>query len=391
MDEKIAIPNKIGPYQLKATIGFGAFSVVKIAYRLDTGDSFACKIIPQRRLVNQSMFDTCEKEIRVLQQLNNRYVVQLIDILKDTLNYYILMDLCVNGNLNSYIVKNKKLSEIDAKNIFRQILEGVGYIHSMKLAHRDLKLENILLDQGYTVKIADFGFSRFFKSDSLATTACGSPFYASPELLSGCPYDPFKSDMWSLGVILYALVSGNIPWTEKNKQRLYDQIKRGEYFNPMNISNECISFIRNLICIDINQRLDINSALNHSWMRNESFIPIPVFKTTYISLRTIDKFFEIDKEDLFIDEMKIIPKCPSHRDIKANTNSTIPYRQPVGNPRAFCSSSNQKKRDIIQIIEESHSITALLRRDRRKRSAPIVRPVQESTRLNIVPQFAIRY
>ena len=263
---QVKAPSKIGPYTLRGTVGDGAFSVVKLAFNEELSQYYACKIVPKSRLSTHHLEKRFEVEIRINQQMHHPGIVGLVDILKDTLNYYVIMEFCPNGELFQYIVDHGRLTEDEAKPKIRQILEALQYIQSMNVAHRDLKPENILLDQYGQLKISDFGLSRFLDSNGLVNTPCGSPCYASPECISGKPYDGKTTDVWSCGVILYAMVTGQLPWTKRNQNQLFEQIRHGEYTIPSYISHTCSDFIRGLMTVDPKKRLTIEQAFNHPFL-----------------------------------------------------------------------------------------------------------------------------
>ena len=237
-----------------------------------------------------------EQEIRVQQQMRNENVVQLIDLLQDTINYYIIIEYCSKGELFSYIVSKNKLTENEARVFFRQILNGLSYIHSMNVAHRDLKPENILLDIDGRAKISDFGLSKYIDKYGMVSTSCGSPVYVSPEVISGCLYDPKKSDMWSAGVIFYAMVTGQLPWTKRNKIQLYEQIKHAKFSIPEYLSNDCADFIKSMVNLNTEKRLTANQALQHKFMTKEVSSALPKLVNEspkpVVSLRKLDIFFE---------------------------------------------------------------------------------------------------
>lgn len=147
---------------------------------------------------------------------------------------------------------------------------AIKYIHSLNVAHRDIKLENILIDQTGHIKISDFGLSKLFdsNSDGLTSTPCGSLCFASPECLSGEPYDAKKSDLWSCGVILYAMATGLMPWTEKQIGKLFEQIKKGEFMIPPFISDNCADLIRRLMTVDVDKRITEEEVLNHPFLKD---------------------------------------------------------------------------------------------------------------------------
>ncbi|OHS94288.1 CAMK family protein kinase [Tritrichomonas foetus] len=270
MKTTVVCPNKIGPYQLRDTIGSGAFAVVKLAYLPENKKYYACKIIAKQRLERMKDKTRFEQEIRIQQQMRHSHIVQLVDLFKDTLNYYVVIEFCPNGDLFAKIVANKKLTEEQAQIYFRQIIEGLAYIHSMNVAHRDLKPENILLDENGLIKISDFGLSKYLGNNGLTGTSCGSPCYAAPEVISGQTYDPKKSDMWSCGVILYAMVTGQLPWTKRNQQQLYHQIKKASFNIPSYVSSKCSDLINKLINVNPLTRYTTEDVLEHPFMCDTS-------------------------------------------------------------------------------------------------------------------------
>ncbi|OHT09217.1 CAMK family protein kinase [Tritrichomonas foetus] len=272
---------------------------------------YACKIIPISKVKTQDSSARFENEIRVNQQLHHPGIVEMYDLFKDDQNYYLFMEFCPNGELFQHIVNQRHLSEIEAKPIFRQIIETIIYMHSMNVSHRDLKPENLLLDQFGRVKLSDFGLSTFIKcnpdGNNLVKTPCGSPCYASPECLSGQPYDGFKTDMWSIGVILYAMVTGHLPWTKKNQKELFEQIKNGDYKVSKVLSNDAQDLIKSLLCVNPDHRLNSKQALTHPWLIGtypQYRICTSAFST--LSLKAVDSFFDHELPYVEITEPKNI-------------------------------------------------------------------------------------
>ncbi|EAX93745.1 CAMK family protein kinase [Trichomonas vaginalis G3] len=310
MEMTVSTPNKIGSYQIRGTIGTGAFSVVKLAYDEARKRYMACKIVPKSRLSSPELEQRFEIEIKIFQQLTHPGIITLYDLLKDDLNYYIFMEFCPNGELFQHIVDEGKLSEDETKTIVYQVFSVLSYIHSKGIAHRDLKPENLLLDEQGHVKISDFGLSRFVGQTGIANTPCGSPCYASPECVSGCPYNAFTSDVWSTGVIIYAMLTGQLPWTKRNQTQLFQQIRRGEYTIPKHLTPDCQNFIQGLMTVDITKRLTIEEALNHPWMAavTKSFREQGLFEATehtcpLVSTKKVEALFcEDAAEPLAIDQ-----------------------------------------------------------------------------------------
>ena len=266
MREKIITPNKIGPYFLTNILGEGAFSIVKIAIHEINKLEFACKIIPKKKLGKEYSEEHIQLEIKILISMNHPNIIRFHDLFQDTINFYIIMELFSNNQLFLLISKNGKLIENRAKRIFKQIALAINYLHLNGIAHRDIKLENILIDNNDNIKLIDFGLSSYFKEDELLSIPCGSPIYASPEIVLGIPYDGFKTDIWSLGVVLFFLVFGQSPWTSNLKNIVFSQIKNMEFFIPINISENCTSLINSMMCFNPLKRFSINNVLKSNWL-----------------------------------------------------------------------------------------------------------------------------
>ncbi|EAY13026.1 CAMK family protein kinase [Trichomonas vaginalis G3] len=286
------IPHKIGPYILRGVIGEGAFSHVVLAFHETQKTYYACKIVPKARLSSSSLEERFEEEIRINQQLHHPGVVGLIDIIKDETNYYVVMEFCPNGELFQFIVDRGRLSEAEAKPKIKMILDTVRYLHSLGISHRDLKPENILLDQYGNPKVSDFGLSRFVGPDNLVSTPCGSPCYASPECISGQNYNGLTSDVWSCGVVLFAMVTGQLPWTKRNQSQLFEQIRNGDYTIPNFLSVQCASLISGLMTVDSEERLTVEQALHHQWLIQTPNLESASFVAPCISMKRIDDFFD---------------------------------------------------------------------------------------------------
>ena len=217
------IQKEIGDYILKQTIGEGSFSKVKLAVHKPSNNIVAIKIISKQNLSKNNKLRT-EREINILSSLNHPHIIHVIEIIQTESFYYIVMEYCPEGELFSYIVHKKRLSEEEASFLFYQIVNAVEYIHSKNISHRDLKPENILLLSNRSIKIIDFGLSNYIDNKADLSTPCGSPCYAAPEMLKNKLYDGKKVDIWSIGIILYAMVCGYLPFDDKNTQRLYQKV-----------------------------------------------------------------------------------------------------------------------------------------------------------------------
>lgn len=295
-------PSEVGNYYLQSLIGEGAFSVVCLCRHKKTNQYYACKIVPRRRLNTRHLIIRFEIEIRINQQLHHPGIVRMIDLKCDDDNYYVFMEFCPNGDLFQYIIDKRRLSEEEAKPIFRQILETLKYIHEMGISHRDLKPENILIDQFGKIKISDFGLSKFFDHNNLVDTPCGSPCYASPECVSGKSYNGITTDVWSCGVILYAMMTGQLPWTKRNQTQLFQQIKKGEYTIPAYLSPTCRNMIKMLMTVDQKERYTIEQALQDPWLSETPQQMDTSDQKGYVSIKQVDKYFGREISCLDLDD-----------------------------------------------------------------------------------------
>lgn len=196
----------VGNYQLLSTLGTGSTGKVKLAEDRETGKRVAMKIIKKSIFQEEpELAIKIRREISLMRLFDHPHLLQLVDVMESSKHLYIVLEYASNGELFDYLVDSGSLSVDDALKFFRQIIFGLEFLHKHSICHRDLKPENILLDEHDNVKIADFGLARWMKSD-IAETSCGSPHYASPEVIKGEPYDGRKSDIWSAGVVFYTLL-----------------------------------------------------------------------------------------------------------------------------------------------------------------------------------------
>ena len=320
-------PARIGPYQILGTIGEGGYSVVKLVKNLKSKTDFAVKIVPKDRIMTKRGMEHFENEIRIMQKMTHPNIVHLIDLFQDEDNYYVIMDFCSCGDLLGLIRERKYIKEQEAKVIFMQICRAINYIHSFNIAHRDLKPENILIDQLGNIKVSDFGFAKFIPKSNVLDTPCGSPCYSSPECISGAPYDGKKSDIWSLGVILYAMVAGCLPWTKRNKKELYSQIKSGYYTIPNNINEQCKDLIERMLTVDTEKRITLPEIFDHPWVQDCHTFPIQKYFIPTVSLRKCDEFFCQNISELNI------PNSIDKTDSTPNLTFNKVYNHLTLNPR----------------------------------------------------------
>ncbi|XP_065104820.1 serine/threonine-protein kinase MARK2 isoform X6 [Paramisgurnus dabryanus] len=256
----------IGNYRLLKTIGKGNFAKVKLARHVLTGKEVAVKIIDKTQL-NSSSLQKLFREVRIMKLLNHPNIVKLFEVIETEKTLYLVMEYASGGEVFDYLVAHGRMKEKEARAKFRQIVSAVQYCHQKCIVHRDLKAENLLLDADMNIKIADFGFSNEFTMGNKLDTFCGSPPYAAPELFQGKKYDGPEVDVWSLGVILYTLVSGSLPFDGQNLKELRERVLRGKYRIPFYMSTDCENLLKKFLILNPTKRGSLEQQIMRDrWM-----------------------------------------------------------------------------------------------------------------------------
>uniref|UniRef100_A0A6B2L240 Protein kinase domain-containing protein n=1 Tax=Arcella intermedia TaxID=1963864 RepID=A0A6B2L240_9EUKA len=250
------------------TIGKGSFGKVKLGEHVSLGLKVAVKIINREKLNNSKNDARIKREIQAMQRLNHPHIVRLYDVIESKTHIFIIMEYVSGGELFNTITTHGKFSEPEAREFFQQIISAISYCHQSKVAHRDLKPENLLFDpKTRTIKIADFGLSNIVDDGALHHTACGSPNYAAPEVISGNQYSGPEADIWSCGVILYALLTARLPFDDPYIPTLFRRIREGKYSMPPFLSNEAKDLISKILVCNPVDRLTVKEIRMHSWHR----------------------------------------------------------------------------------------------------------------------------
>ncbi|KAI8970572.1 Pkinase-domain-containing protein, partial [Trametes punicea] len=286
----------VGNYTLGKVIGEGTYGKVRMGVHRLTGTRVAIKQIPK------AMSAALTREIHHHRQLHHPHVTQLYEVIATESNIWLVTELCSGGELFDYLAEKGRLSEEETRVLFGQLCLAVAYVHEKGIVHRDLKLENVLLDERCRVKLGDFGFTREFERGSLLETFCGTTGYAAPEMLMAKKYLGPEVDIWSLGVILYTLLTGTLPFDDDDERVMREKVIKGEYDDPEWLSDESRDLIRNILQVDPSKRLTIPQILTHPWFtignalmvkRNpsQSSLPFPSRPSSPAQLQTTTSLY----------------------------------------------------------------------------------------------------
>ena len=257
--------NYIGDYIIKETIGTGTFSKVKLGINKYTKEKVAIKLLEKSKITEKEDLKRINREISIIKKLSHPNIIKINEIFENEKYYYIIMDYCSKGELFDYIVKKTKLTEDESSFFFYQIINAIEYIHKKNIVHRDLKPENLLLTENNKIKIIDFNLSNYFYKNNLLSTPCGSPCYAAPEMVSGKKYNGFKTDIWAIGIILYAMSCGYLPFEDSDNEILFQKILECDLEFPNFLSFECIDIIKKILNVNPYDRFYINDIKEHSF------------------------------------------------------------------------------------------------------------------------------
>eukprot|EP00163_Fabomonas_tropica_P010413 TRINITY_DN2053_c0_g1_i3.p1 TRINITY_DN2053_c0_g1~~TRINITY_DN2053_c0_g1_i3.p1 ORF type:complete len:664 (-),score=124.87 TRINITY_DN2053_c0_g1_i3:442-2433(-) len=260
--------SKVGPFSLGRTLGIGSTGKVKLGTHKDTGQTVAIKIVNKDHLnTRPSLRKKVEREIAVMKVIDHPHVLRLFDVFETENHLFLVLEHVEGGELFDYLVGKGRLTPNEALGFFRQILSGLVYCHNCLICHRDLKPENLLLDSNKNIKIADFGFASLMRDDQLLETSCGSPHYASPEIVMGTKYNGTAADVWSCGVVLFALLTGKLPFDDDNIPRLLAKVKAGRFTMPAYLPPMLQDLLSHMLTVDPEKRITIPEILQHPWVR----------------------------------------------------------------------------------------------------------------------------
>ncbi|KAI9064074.1 Pkinase-domain-containing protein [Trametes sanguinea] len=268
-------PKMIGLWKVGRTIGKGSSGRVRLARHTKTGQYAAVKIVSKNALLNsrtslyslgeeaERILHSIEREIVIMKLIDHPNIMRLYDVWETSTELYLILEYVEGGELFDYLCNKGRLVAKEALCYFQQIITAIDYCHRFNIAHRDLKPENLLLDRDHNIKVADFGMAVWQGKGNMLQTACGSPHYAAPEVIMGQAYDGTASDIWSCGVILYALLSGRLPFDDEDLPTLLEKVKVGKFTMPSDIDARAQDLIRRMITKDVRKRITIPEILRH--------------------------------------------------------------------------------------------------------------------------------
>uniref|UniRef100_A0A8C7V6H3 non-specific serine/threonine protein kinase n=1 Tax=Oncorhynchus mykiss TaxID=8022 RepID=A0A8C7V6H3_ONCMY len=275
---------RVGYYEIERTIGKGNFAVVKLATHIITKAKVAIKIVDKTQLDDENL-KKIFREVQIMKMLRHPHIIRLYQVMENEKMIYLVTEYASGGEIFDHLVAHGRMAEKDARRKFKQIVAAVHFCHCRNIVHRDLKAENLLLDHNLNIKIADFGFSNLFSRGQLLKTWCGSPPYAAPELFEGKEYDGPKVDIWSLGVVLYVLVCGALPFDGSTLQNLRARVLSGKFRIPFFMSTDCEYLIRHMLVLEPSRRLSMEQICKNKWMKQGD--PDPEFERLIVECEQV--------------------------------------------------------------------------------------------------------
>ncbi|KAJ8747620.1 hypothetical protein K2173_014435 [Erythroxylum novogranatense] len=343
---------RLGKYELGRTLGEGNFGKVKLAKNIDSGLPFAVKILEKKRIIDLKTTHQIKREIATLKLLKHPNIVRLHEVLASKSRIYMVLEYVTGGELFDRIASSGRLSEAEGRKLFQQLIDGVSYCHNKGVFHRDLKLENVLIDTKGNIKITDFGLSalpQHFRDDGLLHTTCGSPNYVAPEILMNRGYNGATSDIWSCGVILYVILTGYLPFDDRNLAVLYQKIFKGDCQIPKWLTPGAKNLIKRILDPNPGARITIEGIKANEW-----------FKEGYTPADPAD-----EDEDVYVDEEALaVHEVLSEGEKCPESPALINAFQLIGMSSCLDLSGFFEKEDVsdrkIRFTSTNHSLKDLL-------------------------------
>ena len=321
------ITENIGPYVVKSHIKESDLTIISKGTCKYTNEEVCIKSFDKFYLeANIDDLSLITNEINILKILKHKNILTLYQIYESPSYIHIITEILSGGNLFEKITTKKNFSEDEARDLISQIVDALLYMHSLSICHRDIKIENILFDKKLAPKLIDYGYGTFYKKGTKLNEAFGSPSYACPEMHLGKPYDPELADVWSLGVVLYVIVCGYLPFCEEDEEKNKDVIVKGEFECPKEMSEDLKDLLKNMICVDESKRFNFDKVIHHQWFEKA---PSPPFIVGGVNIYSMN--YPIDERVINISIIYGFDKQKIREDLKNNKYSdcTSVYKQVV--------------------------------------------------------------
>jgi len=315
---------RVGKYKLKETIGVGSFGKVKRATNTETEGIVAIKIMNKKKLrKQQGLVDLVRQEVAHMKLLPvHDHLITLLEVLESDTHIYLVMECATHGELYQKILINGPCSEEQGRKYWRQLLEGLDYVHSRKICHRDLKLENLLLDPNDVLKISDFGLSvlrKEYHNHRELMAIAGTPNYIAPEIIAGRGYDGFMADIWSAGVCLYGILAGYLPFdTGKDIKKLFKVISQGDVSYPERFSDDAVDLLTAIFKVNPEERFTLRECIEHPWT-NDGYEIDPSYQGS------MQEHVQYEPSELEIAEAVLEIKTPSPLAMEGHLYSAESY------------------------------------------------------------------
>ncbi|XP_041447558.1 mucin-5AC isoform X3 [Drosophila obscura] len=332
-------------------LGQGTYGKVQLGINKETGQEVAIKTIKKCKIEAEADLVRIRREVQIMSSVQHPNIIHIYEVFENREKMVLVMEFAAGGELYDYLSERKVLNEEEARRIFRQVATAVYYCHKHKICHRDLKLENILLDEKGNAKIADFGLSNVFDAGRLLGTFCGSPLYASPEIVEGTPYQGPEVDCWSLGVLLYTLVYGSMPFDGSNFKRLVKQISQGDYYEPRKPSRAS-TLIRDMLTVCPRKRASIEQICAHWWVNendNVSCLDLAEDLANQTPVR-LDVLLSLTPAAITADQLVVPSAEGAAAAAKAAANERVPRSHSVGSIRDMIPPNTEAERRILDMV-----------------------------------------
>lgn len=267
----------IGNYSLEKIIEYLPHGEVWLCKRMTTGEDFTCRVVSKYSMNVPGFYDHFKNELILQGHIAHMGIVKLVDVAQDMENIFLFWEYNKNGTLNDAVISKGGFSEQEARVYFKQIMQVLVYLHSLNIAHRDIKLDNIEFSDNNTIQFTGFGLSKIQKEGDLLLTSCGTLVYAAPEVIKEEPYDGYKADIWSAGIVLFALISGHLPWSTNPDESpeavvvgTATQIVNGDFLFPEGMSLSLQNLLTYMLNLDPDERPSAEEILQHPWMEEDS-------------------------------------------------------------------------------------------------------------------------